>query len=252
MHSGMDTSRAADDSTRRGSIGRDNGTSSAPSLRAVPFLRAVPSLRALPSLRAGAQSCGALSRGAVSRSSLIGAALACMALFATCGAPGSGSGAGGAQASGPSAEPRQLRVRWQVYSSAQDLALASQGLLDRAATYSQAVPLAAASTKIAPDEVVAALIEHCDSQGLRSQPGAAPAAGLGWSQSIEIEESGGKRWFGVGASSPLEEQKRFRECWQAFTAVYNQTYQLQAVEQTPDWQSQDAVLKRQQQRRKSP
>jgi len=175
-------------------------------------------------------------------------------VLAACGAPGSGGtrSDGGGGESDAAAAPLQLRVRWQVYSSGQDLALASQGLLDRASTYSQAVPITAASTKIAPDEIVHALIEHLDGQGVRSQPGAAPAAGQGWSQSIEIEEAGAKRWIGVGSGSPIDEQKRFRECWMAFTSVYNQTYQLQTVEEAPDWREQDSVLKRQRQRTKSP
>jgi hypothetical protein len=179
-----------------------------------------------------------------------GLALLCLSLLGACGAPGAGRG--GAATDASAAEARQLRVRWQVYSSGQDLALASQGLLDRTSTYSQAVPIANASTKIAPDEVVQALIEHLDAQGLRSQAGAAPAAGQGWSQSIEIEDAGAKRWLGVGPSSRLDDQKRFRECWMAFTAVYNQTYQLQTVEEAPDWQRQDSVLKSQRQRAKSP
>lgn len=182
----------------------------------------------------------------------IGLLAAC--LLAACGAPASVGSRSGGGLGGSSAEvaPLQLRVRWQVYSTGQDFALASQGLLDRASTYSQAVPLSAAGTKIAPDEIVHALIEHLDGQGVRSQPGAAPAAGQGWSQSIEIEEGGAKRWIGVGAASTPEEHKRFRECWMAFTAVYNQTYQLQTVDEAPDWQRQDSDLERQRRRTKSP
>lgn len=147
------------------------------------------------------------------------------------------------------AEPRALRVRWRIYASGQDLALASQGAQDRTETYSKAVAIADAGTKIAPDEVVAALIEYLDDNGPRFQPGNAPAAGGAFTQSIEVDEPGGKRHIAVGKSSPLDDQKRFQECWKAFAAVYNQTYQLQTVDEAPDWQRQNDVLKAQKARR---
>ena len=245
MHSGMDKGRRADDSA---------GPGAARSSRAISAIGT-----STLGTSTGATSTSAratIAKAVLAKPSTTARFLAAwlsVVLCAACGSTGSGSNrSGDPDASNATSAPLQLRVRWQVYSSGQDLALASQGLLDRASTYSQAVPITAANTKIAPDDVVDALIEHLDDQGLRSQPGAAPAAGQGWSQSIEIEQAGATRWIGVGAASPLEEQKRFRECWMSFTAVYNQTYQLQTVEQAPDWRQQDSVLKRQRQRIKSP
>ena len=245
MHAGMDKGRGADDSA---------GPGAARSSRAISAIGT-----STLGTSTGATSTSAratIAKAVLAKPSTTARFLAAwlsVVLCAACGSTGSGSNRhGDPDASNATSAPLQLRVRWQVYSSGQDLALASQGLLDRASTYSQAVPITAANTKIAPDDVVDALIEHLDDQGLRSQPGAAPAAGQGWSQSIEIEQAGATRWIGVGAASPLEEQKRFRECWMSFTAVYNQTYQLQTVEQAPDWRQQDSVLKRQRQRIKSP
>lgn len=167
--------------------------------------------------------------------------------LAGCGAPGkSGSTRGGDAAA---AAPRALRVRWRIYSSGQDLALASQGAQDRTETYSKAVAIDAAGTKVAPDDVVAAMIEFLDENGPMFQPGAAPAADGAYSQSIEVDEAGARRFIAVGKSSPLEDQKRFQECWKGFAAVYNQTYQLQTVEEAPDWQRQNDVLKAQKARR---
>lgn len=162
----------------------------------------------------------------------------------SCAGPGqSGS------SSASTAEPRVLRVRWRIYSSNQNLCLASQGAQDRTETYSKAVPIDAAGTKIAPDDVVAAMIEFLDDNGPKFITGTAPVTGGAYTQSIEVETAGATRYIAVGKGTPLEDQKRFQECWKAFASVYNQTYQLQTVEQAPDWQSQNDVLRAQKARR---
>jgi len=168
-------------------------------------------------------------------------------------APASLLGCAGPSQSGSSsateAQPRALRVRWRIYSSNQNLCLASQGAQDRAETYSKAVPLDAAGTKIAPDDVVAAMIEFLDDNGPKFITGAAPTTGGAYTQSIEVEAAGATRYIAVGKGSPIDDQKRFQECWKAFASVYNQTYQLQTVEEAPDWQSQNDVLRAQKARR---
>ena len=185
------------------------------------------------------------ARTAASALTALSLAVLCCLPLSGCGAPAkSGAGADAAQAA-----PRALRVRWRIYGSGQDLALASQGAQDRAETYSKAVAIDAAGTKVAPDEVVAAMIEYLDENGPKFMPGAAPAAGGAYAQSIEVDEAGRKRFIAVGKGSPLEDQKRFQECWKGFTTVYNQTYQLQTVDEAPDWQRQNDVLKAQKARR---
>lgn len=189
-----------------------------------------------------------LSRHIVTRW-LLPLTLALSAIVVPVALPGCSGPSQSGSDSASTAQPRALRVRWRIYSSNQNLCLASQGAQDRTETYSRAVPIDAAGTKIAPDEVVAAMIEFLDDNGPKFIAGTAPTTGGAYTQSIEIEAAGATRYIAVGKGSPLDDQKRFQECWKAFASVYNQTYQLQTVEEAPDWQSQNDVLRAQKARR---
>ena len=72
--------------------------------------------------------------------------------------------------------------------------------------------------------------------------GAAPATSEGvWSQSIEVETPEGVVHMSLSRSTPSAERQAFLECAKAFADVYNNTYQLQAVDRVPDWQAQKAT-----------
>jgi hypothetical protein len=89
-----------------------------------------------------------------------------------------------------------------------------------------------ASTKVATDEVVSALVEFFADQGFTRH--AAPGRARGRStQSLELERAGQRIHMSLSAASGSDEARVFRTCRQGFIELYDQIYQLQSVDKVP-------------------
>jgi hypothetical protein len=90
-----------------------------------------------------------------------------------------------------------------------------------------------ASTKVATDEVVAALVEYLDQQGFMRHAATGSAGGRS-TQSLELQLDGRRTFMGISKGSPADQIQTFRNCRDGFIELYNQIYQLQAVDEVPD------------------
>ncbi len=89
-----------------------------------------------------------------------------------------------------------------------------------------------ASTKVATDEVVDALVEYLSQQGFtrHATPG---SAGGRASQSLELDLGGRRTHMGIFKGSGKREIEAFCACRDGFIELYNQIYQLQSVDEVP-------------------
>ena len=134
-----------------------------------------------------------------------------------------------------------LAVRLTDFRSERRLALVNESRTDPSEQYSQRRKPEEAMTKVGHDEVVAALVERCENHGFfkLARSGPAPKDGAGsWSMTFEIERKDGSHHIALGASSSAREREVFARCRTDFVTLYSNILGLQAVEQTPDWQSQ--------------
>lgn len=168
------------------------------------------------------------SRAPMHRPHRIAALLALLALLAAaCTAPAS-------RKPGRTGEP--VRVAFIDYRSARRLELVNESHTERLEQYSQV--RADASRKVQTDEVMAALVEYLDANGLgeRAQVGPAPAvppSGSGLSMAIEVEVGGATSHVPAYRDMAAGDKERVRVLAAAILDTYNATYSLQAVESRP-------------------
>jgi hypothetical protein len=169
-------------------------------------------------------------------------ALGLLVLASACSASGSGSGP-----SRPAKTGEALRVRYLAYASGQKLELVNDSHSDRTAVYSSTKRLEDAFVKVTTDEVLDETIANFKQNGFfeSAVPGSAPlTAAEGVSQALEVEKGGQTSFWAIAKTAGEADRKRFIECAKLFTFVYNNTYQLQSVERAPDWESQNAAVKK--------
>jgi hypothetical protein len=138
--------------------------------------------------------------------------------------------------SAPSAIGVPTRIRFVSYSSPQAFELVNETHTDRVALYSET--RATAATKVQTDEVVDEILEHFAKLGFyeRARSGLAPAKGTaGLVSAIEIDTPGKPVHMAIGQGTSAEDHDVFRQCFASFLSVYNETYQLQSVDQHPGW-----------------
>ena len=144
------------------------------------------------------------------------------------------AGCASSSAAAPSGMGRPVRVLVESYRSGQAFELVNETHTDRLDLYSSTRP--SAGTKVQTDDVMDAVLERFAELGLfaRAQEGRA-VAGTGILRAIEVETPEGVVHMGYGAATSPEDRQVFEECFAAFLQVYNATYQLQSVEDHPDW-----------------
>jgi hypothetical protein len=146
------------------------------------------------------------------------------------------TGCSSTRAAAPPAVGVPVRIRALSYTSDQAFELVNETHTDRVELYSSV--RSSAETKVQTDEVVDEVLAYFEKLGFfeDAQPGLAPpSAPAGVVRAIEVDSPGRQVYMGIGAQSPKEEQAVFNQCFAAFLQVYNETYQLQAVDQDPGW-----------------
>jgi hypothetical protein len=137
-----------------------------------------------------------------------------------------------------------MRVRYVAYKSAKKMELVNDSHSDRTQLYSTTKKLEDAFVKVTPDEVLDETIANFRKSGFdeHSLPGSAPLTSDSLFQAIEVERGGRTSYMPLSIASTQEDIRRFKECFDLFQFVYNNTYQLQSVERAPDWESQNAAV----------
>jgi hypothetical protein len=152
-----------------------------------------------------------------------------------------GAGLAACSSSGTSApEPAQGPVELRYFALAKNLTfgIVNATSTDRIDLYSKAKPLDQATTKVSPDEVVDAVVQYFREQGFFeiAQPRGAPRpAPAGATQMIEVSLPDGKYHAILRSGVSLEFATRFQTCAKALLDVYNNTLQLQSVDEAPEW-----------------
>lgn len=136
-------------------------------------------------------------------------------------------------------QARPIRVRFVDWRSKQDLVLVNQSHTDRAELYSSRVKIDEAGTKVTTDEVLEETLRFLREEGFfdRATSGAASPGGDA-AQALEVETPDGTVHLTLGRSTAADTAKVFRTCRDNFAALYNNVFQLQSVDQVPDWDAQ--------------
>jgi hypothetical protein len=135
---------------------------------------------------------------------------------------------------------RPIRIRFVDWRSNLNLELVDQSHTDRAELYSSKRSLAEAGTKVTTDEVLEETILFFGEAGFfnHALEGAANS-GSGAAQAMEIETPDGIVHLELGPSTAADVGKIFRTCRDNFAALYNNVFQLQSVDEVPDWDAQN-------------
>jgi hypothetical protein len=128
-------------------------------------------------------------------------------------------------------------VRFVDWRSGQRLTLVDESHTDRAKLYSSAKPLSDAGTKVTTDEILEETLKYFTQQGFFSRAVPGPATGSG-AQSLEVETPEGMVHMDLHAGTSTKDAGIFRVCRNAFADLYNSVYQLQSVNEAPDWDQQ--------------
>jgi hypothetical protein len=155
--------------------------------------------------------------------------LLALAALAACGSTG------GAR---PDAKGKPASIVFHDYRSGASLTLVNESHTNRLEQYSKSVRPADATTKVASDEIVDALIQHMASLGFfaKAASGPAPDTSQEWTQALEVDAPGGARHMLAQKGIDAGTAKTFREARDAFLEVYNNVFQAQSVEAQPDQQ----------------
>ena len=123
------------------------------------------------------------------------------------------------------------RVELEFYGErAQRFELVSESYTDRVAYYS--TERTDAARKFQADEVMDALLEELDREGLERylEPGPAPSQGHGVvTRAFEVERRGTTRHWAVGKGTEIGERQAFIACTQTFLQLYSQTAGFQTI-----------------------
>jgi hypothetical protein len=189
-----------------------------------------------------ASSCALLARSASLAAlgrAVVGTVLVALAACSSPNAKASNGAANDGAAPKGSGTPTQ--VRYVIYASGQRLGLVNESHSNRAEHYSETKKLSEAGTKVTSDEVLEAVVEYFDEQGLfkTAASGVAPATSVnGISQALEVSIGGSVRHVTIGRGTAVDDHQRFLICAKAFADVYNATYGLQSVDRSPDFEDQ--------------
>lgn len=132
-----------------------------------------------------------------------------------------------------------MRVKYLDFVSGHVFELVNESHSNPLDVYSKKVPKAQAYTKVQTDEVVQALMDRFDEQGVKKhlQPGLAPFYPAGTrAGALEIEGEKGPSYWLILDKSPQAERTAFQTSAKDFVALYNATESWQAVEGAPEWQ----------------
>lgn len=121
------------------------------------------------------------------------------------------------------------QVRFFEYRSAHTMTVVNESHTDRVQLYSEKRD--EASTKVARDEVMEALIERVRKVGFANyaEEGPAPATSSQWSQGIEVKTDKGTHHMLVGPGVDRGAANAFRQSREAFLGIYNNIFGAQSV-----------------------
>ena len=131
-------------------------------------------------------------------------------------------------------DERAVLVALRDYRQKRVFELASESHTDRVEYYSHARKDAA--RKIQSDEVMGALLEELERQGLEDHEKVGPAPSTGAASSgvleysLEIERGSTSAHWLIGQGTLPEETLAFQQCAKTFLELYNVTLSLQSVE----------------------
>jgi hypothetical protein len=127
----------------------------------------------------------------------------------------------------------RIRVTLKDYRSGANFELVSESYMDRVEYYSRTRN--SAGRKFQTDEILLALMEHLEDEGLsdHAQGGRAPSSGGDLiTRAFEVERNGEIECWPVGRGSALAERKRFIRCTTDFLELYTVTQSFQAIDNT--------------------
>lgn len=143
--------------------------------------------------------------------------------------------------SSASAEPTSkgpVEVRYRALAKNVTFGIVNASHTDRTDLYSTKQPLDKATTKVSPDEVVDAMVEYFQQQGYFdiALTGTAPEIPPpGATQILSLTLPDGAYYAVLRSGVTLDFAAKFQACAKALQDVYNNTLQLQAVDEAPDW-----------------
>lgn len=121
------------------------------------------------------------------------------------------------------------QMRFFEYRGGLTMTVVNESHTDRVELYSEERDNA--STKVAPDEVMDALIDRVKEFNFAkfAKDGPAPKTSTLWSQAIEVETAKGTMHMLVGPELSDEAKSSFRRSREAFLQIYNNVYGAQTV-----------------------
>ncbi len=131
-----------------------------------------------------------------------------------------------------------VELRYRALAKNLSFGLVNESHSDRTDLYSTRQPLDHATTKVSPDEVVDAIVEYFRDQGFFdiAVAGTSPASPPpGASQILEVSLPDGEYYAMLRTGVTADYVTRFQTCAKALLDVYNNTLQLQAVDEAPNW-----------------
>jgi len=126
------------------------------------------------------------------------------------------------------------RISFRDYRGDTHFSLVNEGHTSRVELYSS--KRSNAITKVASDEIVAALLEFIDGSSYAdyARNGQAPVRASQWIQAIEVQSGNGIDHILLAAkSTDSSETRTFRKVRDAFLDTYNNVFQAQAVQAEP-------------------
>ena len=152
-------------------------------------------------------------------------ALASIGLFSGCAS--TSSTAASKELSAPA------RVSFYDYRGEKSFVLVNEAHTDRVELYSKISDQA--STKVASNEVMSALLEFLEDSGFdrQARSGAAPRTSKVWQWGGEIETESGSVFVVVNEQTPTAEKKIFLDCYMNHVQLWSNIFQLQRVKARP-------------------
>ena len=129
----------------------------------------------------------------------------------------------------PDPESERVRVTLLDFESGNEFALVNEGSVDKLEFYSEA--RSNANTKVATDEIVGAVVELLEIEGVWSRmvEGAA-VPGAGATKAIEVVSGDRVRHVLRRGTDSTEDLLAFRNCQLGFLTIYQNVTSLQAIE----------------------
>lgn len=131
-----------------------------------------------------------------------------------------------------------VELRYRALAKNLSFGIVNATHTDRTDLYSKRQPIDQATTKVSPDEVVDAIVDYFREQGffdiaVAGKSPVTPPQGV--SQILEVVLPNGAYHAVLRPGVSAEHATSFQTCAKALLDVYNNTLQLQAVEEAPLW-----------------